>query len=52
MELRIEMFESILGNEDIKQILKKTIENNTTLHSYMFVRDTRYRKKDAGYRIF
>ncbi len=46
------MFESILGNEDIKQILKKTIENNTTLHSYMFVRDTRYRKKDAGYRIF
>ena len=31
------MFETILGNEKNKQILQKSIQNNTISHSYMFV---------------
>ena len=31
------MFETILGNEKNKQILQKSIQNNTVSHSYMFV---------------
>ena len=31
------MFETILGNEKNKQILQKSIRNNTISHSYMFV---------------
>ena len=31
------MFESILGNEKSKQILQKSMQNNTISHSYMFI---------------
>ena len=31
------MFENIIGNEKIRKELKKTIENNKILHSYMFI---------------
>ena len=31
------MFETILGNEKNKQILQKSMQNNTISHSYMFV---------------
>ena len=31
------MFDNIIGNEKIKEALKKTISLNKTLHSYMFV---------------
>ena len=29
--------EEILGNEKVKQILKKTVQNNNILHSYLFI---------------
>ena len=31
------MFETILGNEKNKQVLQKSIQNNTISHSYMFI---------------
>ena len=45
-------FEKLIKNKKVKRILNNIVESNNVLHSYMFVRDTRYRKKDAGYRIF
>ena len=31
------MFEKIIGNDEIKYMLLKSIENKTTSHSYLFV---------------
>lgn len=31
------MFEGIIGNEPIKELLEKSIKQNTTFHSYLFV---------------
>ena len=31
------MFEDIIGNEQIKEILKNSIQNEMTSHSYLFV---------------
>ena len=31
------MFEKILGNEHIKEQLKKSIKNNQVSHSYLFM---------------
>ncbi len=31
------MFENIIGNEHVKEILKQSIKNNNVLHSYLFI---------------
>lgn len=31
------MFNNILGNENIKELLTNAVKNNKTSHSYMFV---------------
>lgn len=38
-------FENIIGNSDIKNILTKTLKNNTILHSYMFIGEQGIGKK-------
>ena len=30
-------FEDVIGNEEVKNYLRKSIENNNILHSYMFI---------------
>ena len=31
------MFEKIIGNDSMKELLAKSIENETTSHSYLFI---------------
>ena len=31
------MFDNIIGNNEIKENLKKSLENNKTSHSYLFI---------------
>ncbi len=38
-------FNNIIGNDNVKNILKKSLNNNTILHSYMFVGETGIGKK-------
>ena len=30
-------FKNIIGNDEVKEFLNKQIENNTTVHSYLFI---------------
>ena len=38
-------FNNIIGNDNIKNILSKSLENNTILHSYMFIGEQGIGKK-------
>ena len=42
------MFEKIIGNEKIKELLEKTIKNNTVSHSYMFIGTQGIGKKEIA----
>lgn len=39
-------FNKIIGNKDIKNILTKSLNNNTVLHSYMFIGEQGIGKKN------
>lgn len=45
------MFNNILGNENIKELLTNAVKNNKTSHSYMFVGTEGIGKKDDCKRI-
>ena len=34
---RDRMFDNVIGNEKIKEVLSKSLENNKILHSYLFI---------------
>ena len=37
MEYEYRMFETIIGNKKIKQILQNSLKKNVVSHSYMFI---------------
>lgn len=43
------MFEKIIGNDSIKELLAKSIENGTTSHSYLFIGTQGIGKKKLGF---
>ena len=45
------MFEEIIGNNQIKELLKNMIENDTVSHSYLFIGKRRNWQKNDGNRI-
>ena len=44
-------FEDVIGNENVKNYLRKSIENNNILHSYMFIGTEGIRQTENSKRI-